>query len=323
MTGLPLITGATGFAGSHLIEHLVATAGSRGSSSYPLVAGWSNPQGHAVPASTPNVLWRAVDVLDRDAVFAAISALRPSAIYHLAGAADVGGSWTDPVKPLEANALGTLHLLDAVRNAGLSCPVVVTGSATVYRASADALSEESPIGPSSPYGISKLAQEMIASRETSTRVMLARPFNHAGPRQSPAYVTSGFARQIAEIEAGAAQPVINVGNLDARRDITDVRDVVRAYRLLAENGQPGRPYNVCSGKAYRVGDLLETMLGRAKMKIRVAVDPSRMRPADNPVVLGNPTRIDAEAGWRAEIPIDRTLDDLLDYWRARTAVPRA
>ena len=150
----------------------------------------------------------AVDLLDRSAVRDAIAALRPSVVYHCAGAADVGNSWADPVTPLRVNALGTHHLLDARAAAGSKTTVVVAGSATVYRASTDAMTEDSPIGPSSPYGVSKLAQEMIAGRVTSFPVVLARPFNHAGPRQSPAYVTSSFARQIAEIEAGVAEPVL-------------------------------------------------------------------------------------------------------------------
>ena len=321
MTGLPLITGATGFAGSHLLEHL-RTAGGAQPPATPVAAAWSNPRGVARHDTRSDVRWAAVDLLDRNAVAAAVTDLRPSAIYHCAGAADVGGSWADPVTPLRLNVLGTLHLLDAVRDAGLSCPVVVTGSATVYRPSADAASEDAPIGPASPYAFSKLAQEMIAAR-VGARVLLARPFNHAGPRQSPAYVTSAFARQIAEIEAGAVPPVMSVGNLDARRDITDVRDVVRAYRMLAQRGTPGRPYNICSGRAPRVGDLLEMLIGLAKTTITIAIDPAKLRPSDNPVVLGDPRRIEAEIGWRPQIPIERTLADLLDYWRTRTAVARA
>lgn len=322
MTGLPLVTGATGFAGSHLLDHLRAAADGRPVGS-PVAAAWANPGGTAVQDPRPDIRWRAVDLLDREAVAAAIADLRPSEIYHCAGAADVGGSWTDPVTPLKVNALGTLHLVDAVRDAGLTCPIVVTGSAAIYRPSLDAAGEDSPIGPSSPYGLSKLAQEMIAGSATAGRVLLARPFNHAGPRQSPAYATSGFARQIAEIEAGNVAPVISVGNLDARRDITDVRDVVRAYRLLAARGTPGRPYNICSGRAHRVGDLLDLMIGLARTKVAVTIDRARLRPSDNPVVLGDPRRIETELGWRAEIPIERTLADLLDYWRTRIAVPRA
>jgi len=315
VAGLPLVTGGTGFAGSHLVEHLLTLE--------PAVAAWSNPHGSPIGERHRHVQWQAVDLLDRDAVRAAIATLRPAVVYHCAGAADVGGSWTDPARPLRVNALATHHLLAAITTAGLACPVVVTGSALVYRPSLDAIGEDGPIAPASPYGVSKLAQEMIAASATSCPVLLARPFNHAGPRQSPTYVTSSFARQIAEIEAGLIEPVLNVGNLDARRDITDVRDTVRAYRLLSERGRARRPYNVCSGQAHRIGDLLESLLRLSRTAIRVAVDPSRLRPSDNPLVLGDPSRIADEIGWRASIPIEQTLRDLLDYWRLRVAVPRA
>jgi len=315
VAGLPLVTGATGFAGGYLVEQLVERE--------PAVAAWANPRGGPVTARDPRIAWNAVDLLDPAAVRDAIAALRPSVVYHCAGAADVGTSWIDPVTPLKVNALGTHHLLDAVRLAGLSTAVVLAGSATVYRASANALAENSPIGPASPYGVSKLAQEMLAARVTSFPVFLARPFNHAGPRQSPAFVTSSFARQIAEIEAGVVPPVLSVGNLDARRDITDVRDTVRAYRMLAEGGRPGRSYNICSGRAYRIGDLLEMLLGHARAPIRIASDPARLRPSDHPVMLGDPSRVGTEVGWQATIPIEDTLKDLLDYWRLRVAVARA
>ncbi len=314
MAGLPLVTGATGFAGSHLVDHLIALE--------PAIAALANPRGVAVTARHPKVAWHAVDLLDRQAVCEAIAAIRPSVVYHCAGAADVGTSWADPVTPLEVNALGTHHLFEAVRLAGSSTTVVVAGSATVYRASTDALSEDSPLGPASPYGVSKLAQEMLGARETSFPVVLARPFNHAGPRQAPAFVTSSFARQIAEIEAGVARPALSVGNLDARRDITDVRDTVRAYRMLAEGGQPGRPYNICSGRAYRIGDLLEMLLTRARVPITIVSDPARLRPSDQPVILGNPTRTSTEIGWQATIAIEDTLRDLLEHWRLRVAAAR-
>jgi GDP-4-dehydro-6-deoxy-D-mannose reductase len=201
--------------------------------------------------------------------------------------------------------------------------VVVIGSALVYRQTTDAMTEDSPLGPSSPYGRSKLAQELTAERATGRDVYLPRPFNHAGPRQSPTYVTSSFAQQIAEIEAGAREPLLRVGNLDARRDITDVRDTVRAYRMLVEAGRPRRPYNVCSGQAHRVGDLLTTLLGMSRTAIEVAVDETRLRPSDNPIVLGDPSRIREEVGWEPRLGIERTLADLLDYWRRRVAAPQA
>jgi GDP-4-dehydro-6-deoxy-D-mannose reductase len=315
VAGPPLVTGAAGFAGSHLLEHLLERE--------PAVAAWSSPRAGALPDGGARVLWRSVDVLDRRAVRAAIADTNPSVVYHCAGAADVGTSWADPVTPLRVNALGTHHLLDALREAGSTATVVVTGSATVYRVTTDPIDEDAPLGPSSPYGVSKLAQEMVATRETSFPVVLARPFNHAGPRQAPAYVTSSFAKQIAEIEAGLVAPRLSVGNLDARRDLTDVRDTVRAYRLLAEKGRASRPYNVCSGRARRIGDLLELLLSRAKRAIEVAVDPARLRPSDQPVILGDASRARAEIGWQPAIPLEDTLSDLLDDWRRRIARARA
>ena len=215
--------------------------------------------------------------------------------------------------------MGTSHLLDAIAGAGLECSVLVTGSALVYEQSMDPISEDSAIGPSSPYGLSKLAQEMLTATSSLPRVLIARPFNHAGPRQSDAYVTSSFARQIAEAEAGRREPVLRVGNLESRRDITDVRDTVRAYHALMERGAARRPYNVCSGTAYLIRDLLESLLALARVPMRVEIDAARMRPSDNPVVLGDNSRIRREVGWVPEIGIAQTLEDLLAYWREHLA----
>lgn len=307
MPGPPLVTGAAGFAGSHLVDALLARA--------PRVAAWAHRGGTGQPRATDGrVSWAQIDLLDRDGVTREIAAARPSAIYHCAGVAHVGDAWSTPARALEVNALGTHHVLEAVREAGLSCPVLVTGSALVYRPSTQPLSESSPIGPTDPYGVSKLAQEMLALAAPHP-VFVARPFNHAGPRQSPTYSTSSFARQIAEIEAGRSEPVLRVGNLESRRDITDVRDIVRAYLALMERGQPSRPYNVCSGNTYRVRDLLDILVGLARIPIAVEVDPTRLRPSDNPVVAGDRSRLSAETGWAPEVPIQRTLSDLLQYWR--------
>jgi len=192
----------------------------------------------------------------------------------------------------------------------------VTGSALVYRQSLDPITEDHPIGPTTPYGVSKLAQEMTA-RESPVDTLLARPFNHAGPGQSPAYATSAFAQQIAEIEAGRREAVLRVGNLDAKRDITDVRDTVRAYHALIERGAVRRPYNVCSGKTYSMRALLDVLLSLARVHVRVETDPARLRPSDTPVVHGSHARLTADTGWQPQIPIERTLSDLLDHWRAR------
>ena len=313
MTGIPLITGATGFAGSHLLDHLLEGGG--------VVAAWGNRRGRPVPAATQAARWDAVDLLDREQVVAALAALRPSAIYHCAGVPHVADSWSDPARALRVNVVGTHHLLEGLWRAGHACPVLVIGSALVYRPSTLAVTEDDPIGPSSPYGLSKLAQEMLALRTQGLPVFIARPFNHAGPRQSHDFVTSSFAKQIAEIEAGAAEPVLRAGNLESQRDITDVRDTVRAYRAIVERGRPARPYNVCAGRAYRIRDLLDMLIGMSRSAVRLVEDPSRMRPSDNPLLLGDRSRITAETGWLSEIPIERTLGDLLNYWRAETARP--
>lgn len=314
MTSAPLVTGGAGFAGSHLIARLLED--------HDAVHAWCRPGG-TPPRPDPRVHWRAVDLLDRDAVVQAIADGRPATVYHCGGIADVHASWTRPAHALAVNTLGTGHLLEAVRRARLECRVLVAGSALVYRPSAGALAESSPLGPASPYGLSKLAQEMMARRGEHARALVARAFNHAGPGQSDAYVTSSFARQIAEAEAGRREPVLRVGNLEGRRDITDVRDIVRAYVRLAARGRVGRAYNVCCGRAYRVQDLLDMLIGMARVPMRVERDPSRMRPSDNPVVLGDPGRIRADTGWTPRIPIDTTLADLLAYWRARAASPGA
>jgi GDP-4-dehydro-6-deoxy-D-mannose reductase len=306
-----LVTGATGFAGSHLLDLLAADKVS--------VVAWHRPGGRP-PASRTGaaIRWAPVNLLDRPAVARAIAAEPPAVIYHCAGAAHVGRSWQDTRQTLELNVLGTHHLLDAVR---VSCPgarVLVPGSALVYGASAAPMTEDTPVRPQTPYGVSKLAQEIRGTRAhrlDRTHVLLTRSFNHAGPGQAPSFVTSGFAQQIAAIEAGAQPPVIEVGNLDARRDLTDVRDTVRAYRLIVERGRPGRVYNVCSGRAYRVGELLEALTRRARVKVEVRVDARRVRPLDNPVVLGDPARVREETGWQPRIPIEQTLEDLLAFWR--------
>jgi len=303
VAGFPLITGATGFAGGHLLDLLVGQGMK--------VHAW----GHSsLPQDSDAVTWTAVDMLDRAAVRTALDTARPSVIYHCAGLADLQDAWRDPARALRVNVFGTHNLIEAARDAGLSCGVLVTGSAEIYRPSVAALCEDDPIGPTNPYGVSKLAQELTAA-DAALPTWLVRPFKHAGPRQSAAYVTSAFAQQIAEIEAARREPVVRVGNLDAQRDITDVRDTVRAYQAIAEAGRPRQPYNVCSGRAYSMRSLLDILLSLARVKVRVELDPARLRPSDNPVIVGSHARLTADTGWTPVIPIEETLVDLLDYWR--------
>jgi GDP-4-dehydro-6-deoxy-D-mannose reductase len=302
-----LVTGAAGFAGSHLMEHLARSRD---------VEGWTRS---APPPGLGGVgRWRRVDLLDREAVRAAVSGLRPSAIYHCAGMPHVGASWADTAQPLASNVLATHHLFDALRRAGISCRVLVPGSATVYAPASEPIAEDHPVAPASPYALSKLAQEQLALRagpEDGIDVVLTRSFNHTGPRQTPAFVAPSIARQIALIEKGELDPVIRVGNLDVQRDITDVRDVVRAYVALMERATPAVVYNVASGVGRTMRSVLEAIVSRASVRVRIETDPARLRPNDLPVVIGDASRIRHATGWQPLIPFDRMLDDLLEYWR--------
>jgi len=306
-----LVTGAAGFAGSHVVQTL-AGAGN--------VIGWMRatpPADEIAPLAT----WQQVDLLDREAVRAAIYRAKPDAVYHCAGAPNVAYSWRDTVSPLSNNVLGTHILLDALRRAGSRCRVVIPGSATVYAPSTSPLTEESPVAPVNPYALSKLAQEqlgMISGREDGIEVIVTRSFNHTGPRQSAAFAAPNMARQIALIEAGAAEPMIKVGNLDAQRDMTDVRDMARAYAGLMEKGTPSTIYNVASGVARSMKSILAALVARARVTVRIETDPALLRPSDTPVILGDASRLRTATGWEPQIPFERTLDDLLTYWRAVT-----
>jgi GDP-4-dehydro-6-deoxy-D-mannose reductase len=303
-----LITGATGFAGSHLVDRLAGRV--------PLVA-WHRP-GKPAPGSSRGINWQAVDVLDAPGVLRSIAETRPSRVYHIAGASRLDTAWDDVVPHLQTNVLGTHNLLEAVRQVGEDCRVLVVSSAMVYKVGDGPIDEETPLVPSSPYGLSKLAQDQLALRaadDDALDVVLARPFNHAGPRQNPSFAMSSFARQVALIEAGRAQPDIHVGNLDARRDLTDVRDVVEAYECLMQSAPRGRPYNICSGRAVRIGDLLDALVRQSRASVRIVVDRERLRPNDIPILVGNSARIQREVGWMPRHALDETLRDTLDWWR--------
>jgi len=300
------VTGAAGFAGSHLLDLLGGRAD---------VVAWHRPGGRP-PRNVPRTRWEAVDLLDAAQVTAAIARARPSAVYHCAGEAHVGRAWDATESTFAINVRGTNNLLRALESAGEAARVLVPSSGLVYAPSDAALAETHPLAPAGPYGLSKLAQEMLAARtDGALAVTIARPFNHLGPRQDPNFAASGWARRIADIEAGHAAPEIAVGNLEPRRDLTDVRDTVRAYQLILERGRPGRPYNVCTGRAITIRELLDRLLARARVPIDVKIDPSRFRPHDTAVVAGDPSRLRDELGWTPTIPLDRTLDDLLAYWR--------
>ncbi len=318
-----LVTGAAGFAGSHLLALLRRAEPGAELLAWRRPPGGAGAAGGAPPRPLPaGAAWRGVDLLDAAAVRRAVAGRPPTQVYHCAGVANAHGAGAGRPAALRTNALGTGHLLAALGDLPDPPRVLVPGSALVYRPSGAALAETAPLGPVSPYGASKLAQERLAlaaARDGGPAVVLARSFTHIGPGQAPAYAAAGFAEQIARVEAGRAEPVVRVGDLEARRDLTDVRDTVRAYRMLMAAGAPGRPYNVCSGAAHRIGDVLDALLSLARVPIAVRRDPARLRPADNPVLLGDRSRITAELGWAPRRPLSETLADLLGYWRAVVA----
>jgi len=298
-----LVTGGLGFVGRHLVAHLEA-------------------QGDEVVTvdrhgDVP------VDITDAAAVRAAVEAAAPQAVYHLAGWADVGASWTHPHEVLEVNAVGTLNVLEACRHAGVD-RVLSVSSADVYGLVSEAdlpLTESSPLRPTSPYAASKVAADALAQQAFlghGLGVVRVRPFNHLGPGQSEAFVAPALAARIARAELAGGGDV-TVGNLSARRDFTDVRDVVRAYRLLIERGEPGEVYNVCSGVDVAVQDLVDQLAGMSRHPIRLVQDPALVRPVDLPVLRGDASRLAAATGWRPEIPLAQTLADLLDDMRSRVA----
>ncbi len=310
MNGPILITGATGFAGSHLLQRLAGR--------HTLVAwGRSSPAREFLSLAR----WQQVDLLDRDRVRSLVGELRPTSVFHLAGSAHVAEAMADPAGAFANNVLATHHLFDALHRSGIAgTRILLAGSAAVYGSSDSPLTEDSPVAPGNPYAQSKLAQEQLALRaiaEDGVDVIVARPFNHTGPRQTASYLAPTVARQIAMIERGQLEPILRIGNTSARRDVSDVRDVVRAYEALMQHGAPGTVYNVASGVGRSVQQILDALIARSTVPVRIDVDPARLRSGDPPVLVGDASRLTLATGWRPEIPFDRMIDDLLDYWRGQ------
>jgi GDP-4-dehydro-6-deoxy-D-mannose reductase len=313
-----LVTGGAGFAGRHLVAALT------GAGHDVVAAGLPDPGSAAsdTPAGFPaGAAWRTLDVTDAGACRAVLGAARPDWVFHLAGYSHVGRAEQAPDACLAANFGGTRALLDACLAAAPSARVLLVSSAEVYGRvpeSALPVTEDLPLAPSTAYGVSKAAAEMAGhhARARGLAVLLLRPFNHIGPGQSPDFVASAFAQQIARIELGRQEPVLRVGNLEAVRDLSDVRDTVAGYVRAAEAGRPDGTYNVASGRGIAVRELLDTLLSLSAGGIRVEQDPARMRPLDLPVFRGSGERLTRDTGWRITRPLRDTLRDVLDYWRA-------
>ncbi len=311
-----LVTGISGFVGGHLAEHLAEQGD--------LIVGLSSsgrwPSGQDGLGRLARI--EKFDLASGDDAGLAdiIARKQPEAIYHLAAQANPQASVADPRGTWALNLGGTLTLLEAAKASGLKPRVVIVGSGVCYGNPAPEfmpVSENCPLRPNNPYSASKAAADLLGIQHYlahGTDVVMARPFNHAGPRQSSTYVLSALARQVAEVEAGI-KPRVEVGNLDIVRDFTDVRDVVRGYRLLALKGSPGEIYNLGSGQGTRLSDALDYLQTQARVPIEVFVDPARVRPVDQPLLVADASKLRAAVGWEPKFTIQQTLLDMLNHWR--------
>lgn len=311
------ITGATGFAGRHLMRALLPTEFSVYGTSFP------QPPNH----TEPNICY--LDMRQERDVFDVIKSVKPEWVFHLAGISNVKHSWERKREAMETNVLGTFHLFEAVKKFVPGARILYVSSSDVYgvgpglenaSAAARVFREEDAFHILSPYALSKASAELMAefyAEVENLDLVIARPFPHTGPGQSPDFVCSDWARQVVQIERGVIEPVIRVGNLDIERDFTDVRDTVRAYILLMQKGRRGEVYNVCRGEAIALRRILEVFLSSTLKEVKVEQDPARLRKVDIPVLVGDNRKLKAETGWEPRIPLDHTLLELLDHWRTR------
>ncbi len=316
-----LITGITGFAGSHLADYLLAEQPDVD------IVGTFRWRSRMENISHLDGKLELIECDLRDAVSVQnlLREVRPDAIFHLAAQSYVPASWTAPNETLTTNILSQTHIFEAVRALELDPVIQIACSSEEYGLvlpDETPITEDNPLRPLSPYAVSKVAQDLLGYQYFQSyglRVIRTRGFNHTGPRRGDVFVTSNFAKQIVEIELGLCEPVISVGNLDAVRDFTDVRDTVRAYWLAVTKGKPGEVYNIASGTGITIKELLDRLLALSDAEVRIETDPTRLRPSDVEVLLGDASKFHADTGWEPKIAFDQTLRDILDYWRDRLA----
>ncbi|HET8578263.1 MAG TPA: GDP-mannose 4,6-dehydratase [Methylomirabilota bacterium] len=314
-----LITGITGFVGSYMAEYALG----RGAEVYGS-SRWRSKTENIEHIRSKITLIES-DLRDLSSVRNLLESASPDYVVHLAAQSFVGASWSTPAETLSTNIISQVNVLEAARGLKMSPRFLVVGSSEEYGlVSEDELPirETNALRPLSPYAVSKVAQDMMGYqyfRSYGLPIIRTRAFNHEGPRRGEVFVTSNFAKQVAEIEAGLRDPVVYVGDLKPRRDYSDVRDVVRGYWLLLERGEPGEVYNLCSGRSWAIQQVLDFLLEQSTVKgIIVKTDPTRLRPSDVMILEGDPSKIEKAVGWKVEIPFERTLRDLLGYWRQRT-----
>ncbi|OGZ71089.1 MAG: GDP-mannose 4,6-dehydratase [Candidatus Staskawiczbacteria bacterium RIFCSPLOWO2_01_FULL_33_9] len=312
-----LITGATGFVGSHLSEYCLVKPNVKVYGTFLVAKEVKN-----IEPLKGKIIFLKCDLTKKAQVIKLISEIKPDKIFHLAGQSQVSSSFQSPEKTLFNNIVSDVNLFEAIKSIKINPVIVIAGSSDEYGLTLKnelPIKETNELRPLSPYAVSKIAQEKLAYqyyKSYSLKIVLTRFFNTEGPRRGEHFATSTFAKQIAQIEKGKQKPVIFVGNLDAKRDFTDVRDVARAYWLASEKCEFGEPYNVCSGKARSIESVLNLLINLSKVKnIKVKQDPKRMRPSDIPVILGDNTKFKKQTGWQPKIPFEKTMEDLLNYWR--------
>jgi GDP-4-dehydro-6-deoxy-D-mannose reductase len=313
-----LVTGVTGFAGSHLVDYMLT----RGDCEIYGIQRWRSPTDN-IDHFKDQIAILECDLRDAASTRDMIEKVRPEWIFHLAAQSFVPTSWTAPTESLSTNVLGQVNIFEAVRRIGLECRIQLACSSEEYGMvypNEIPIRETNPLRPLSPYAVSKVAQDLLGYQywmSWKLDSVRTRGFNHEGPRRGAVFVASDFAKQIADVEKGRRSPVLLVGNLEARRDFTDVRDMVRAYWLALEKCEPGEVYNICQGKAWRIREVLDLLLSMTSANVEVKQDPTRLRPSDVPVLLGDCTKFVQATGWKPKIPFEQTLRDMLEYWRAR------
>ena len=314
-----LITGITGFAGSHLVDYLLT----RGDCEIHGIWRWRSRTENVEHLKPGQVTFHECDLRDATSTFDTVSRVRPDWIFHLAAQSFVPTSWVAPTESLTTNILAQVNIFEAVRRLKLETRIQLACSSEEYglvMPDEVPIKETNPLRPLSPYAVSKVAQDMLGYQYwMSWKVdsVRTRGFNHEGPRRGPVFVASDFAKQIADIEKGRKAPVLSVGNLEAKRDFTDVRDMVRAYVLALEKCEPGEVYNICRGRCWSIQEVLDMLLARTKHKIEVRQDPARLRPSDVQILLGDNSKFVRATGWEPTIPFEQTLADMLEYWRSR------
>ena len=313
-----LVTGATGFVGSHLIDYLLKKDDV---SIYATQRRRSNVDSVRHLLNSPRVKWITMDITDSHSVLCLIRESKPDWCFHLCAQSFVPASWNAPQETMTTNVIGTINLLEAVRSLSPQARIQIAGSSEEYGLINEddlPVSETNRLRPLSPYGVSKVGEDLLGYqyfKSYGMYIVRTRGFNHTGPRRGEMFVCSNFAKQIVEMEKGKRDNVIRVGNLDAKRDFTDVRDMVDGYWLSLEKGEAGEVYNICSGRCFSMREVLDMLIEFSEVEVKVESDTERMRPSDVPILLGNGRKFQDLTGWKPKIPFDRTLRDILDYWR--------